>query len=87
MKSLKTSSVLLAVVFATSCANAKPPRGERQPPEEAIAACEGQEVDATVTFTTPRGDEVEGTCKLIEEMLVAVPEHGGRGERGERGER
>jgi hypothetical protein len=48
--------VTLAIVFAR-------PGGERQPPPEAISACTGQEIGASCSVETPRGDTLEGTCQ------------------------
>jgi hypothetical protein len=31
-----------------------------------------------VSFETPRGDTVSGTCSMLDDVLVAVPERRGR---------
>lgn len=49
-----------------------------KPPQEAVTACEGKSEGDKVSFETPHGDTVEGTCKLIQEQLVAVPPKGER---------
>jgi hypothetical protein len=36
--------------------------GPRQPPVEALAACEGQSDGGGCTFTSPRGDQISGVC-------------------------
>lgn len=46
----------------------------RQPPPEAIEACEGKAEGDIVSFETPRGDTVEGSCTLKDDTLVAMPE-------------
>ncbi len=46
------------------------------PPEQAFTACEGQSEGAAVTLTTPRGREVEATCRSIDGRLAAVPARG-----------
>lgn len=45
------------------------------PPPEAIEACEDKAEGDSVSFETRRGDSVEGTCEMVEEQLVAVPEN------------
>lgn len=49
------------------------------PPIEALKACEGKSVGASVQFETRNGRSINGTCKLI-----AVPEHI-KGESGGKG--
>ena len=44
-----------------------------QQPPEAIEACQGQEVGASVTFINRRGDQVNATCNQLGDQLVAVP--------------
>ena len=59
-------------------------RPHREPPQEAIDACDGYNENDTVSFTTPRGDTLEATCKLVKDTLIAVPlEHKRRGKRSE----
>ena len=54
--------------------------GERRgPPEEAFAACDGKTEGDTVSFSTPRHENLSGTCKMMRERLVAVPDHGAEG--------
>lgn len=48
--------------------------GRRGPPPEAIKACSGMQSGDSVTFTTPRGDNLTATCQTIQGQLVAVPE-------------
>ena len=49
--------------------------GRRQgPPPEAIKACKDKAVGDAVSFTGPRGESLAGTCKKINDQLVAVPE-------------
>ncbi len=43
------------------------------PPPEAYEACKEKSEGATVEMTTPRGDTIKATCKLINGQLVAVP--------------
>jgi hypothetical protein len=54
-----------------------PPQGPMKPPPEAIAACKGKSKGASVQFTTPRGDTLQGVCKEFEGALTAMPPHGG----------
>lgn len=86
MKSLLIVTVcasLLCLSGVTLAQKSSKGNGERQPPKEAIAACESQSEGASVSFTSPRGDTLNATCVLIDEQLVAVPEgHKGRGGKG-----
>jgi len=50
-------------------------KGRRGPPPEAFEICEGKSEGDSVSFTTPKGDSVEATCKLMREKLVAVPDN------------
>lgn len=59
--------------------------GEREgrghgPPKEAIDACAGKSAGETVSFSTPCGYEVSGTCREVSGALTAVPEGWPRGE-------
>lgn len=49
----------------------------REPPEEAITACEGQAEGNECSVTTPRGDTLEGTCKYTpdDKYFVCEPEN------------
>lgn len=69
-----TLILTLSVVSMHALANqGKGPR-HGKPPKEAIEACENKSEGEQVSFTTKRGHELSGTCKLMEEMMVAVPE-------------
>lgn len=76
MKNPTKIVTLLSLCLAIShvSANPKPPR-DRKPPQEAIEACADKSEGDVVTFETRRGDQLEATCELMEEQLVAVPEH------------
>lgn len=52
------------------------------PPPEAIEVCKDKSEGNTVEFTNRRGDKIRGTCKLIDNQLVAVPEGGPRRPQG-----
>ena len=60
--------------------------GQNGPPQEAIDACSGKSDGASVSFETPRGDSVSGTCKEMQGQMVAVPENGRRGQGQGRGQ-
>ena len=83
MKNLtKIVSILsLSLVISHVSANPRPPR-DGKPPQEAIEACVDKSEGEVVTFETRRGDRLEAICTLMEEQLVAVPEH--RKKRGDR---
>ncbi|MEM8660682.1 MAG: hypothetical protein AAGF35_07350 [Pseudomonadota bacterium] len=58
-------AIALTSWFASNIANAEP--GEqnskrRGPPPEAIAACESSAEGDSCSFTSPRGDSIEGSC-------------------------
>jgi hypothetical protein len=50
----------------------KGPRGPRQPPPEARAACDGLADGAQCRFTSPRGDAVQGVCRSPAGELACV---------------
>ena len=66
--SLATASLMLAATASMATE-----REHRQPPPEAIEACQEMTADSNVSFVTPRGDTLEAKCKLINDQLVAVP--------------
>jgi hypothetical protein len=76
-KSAKVVFVVAMCAFSVaSFAQDRPARGEgrpKSPPPEAIEACSGKAEGDTVNFETRRGDDLAGTCRLIDEQLVAVP--------------
>jgi hypothetical protein len=85
MKETVAALGLLAVVATAGLAFGQPPGGGPPPgpPPEAIQACQGRTVGATVQFQTPRGDTITGTCREMHGQLVAMPEGGpGRGPQG-----
>ena len=54
-----------------------PGRGRRgEPPPEAYAACKDKSEGDKVEITTPWGDKMTATCKLMDGKLVALPEGG-----------
>jgi hypothetical protein len=69
---------LTAMVTATAGASfsIQGSLGSKKPPPEAYEACKEKSDGATVEMTTPRGDTIRATCKLINGQLVAVPEGG-----------
>jgi len=53
-----------------------PPRGERQPPVEAVEACHNHASEALCRFISPRGDDISGHCRSpMGNMMVCVPDH------------
>lgn len=83
MKStLLFAGLMLSLSSIAWAAPPKGPGGEGQrmgPPQEAIDACIGKTEGESVSFTTPRGNTVNGTCQLKEDTLVAVPENAPQG--------
>ena len=57
----------------------------RGPPQEAISACSGQSEQASCSFTTPRGDEVSGSCRNTPDGMACAPAGGPQGMRGQDG--
>lgn len=51
--------LIVTISFANQNANGQGQREMREPPQEAISACEGDEC----SMSTPRGDTLEGSCK------------------------
>lgn len=50
-------------------------RERRQPPQVAIDACIDKVEGDAVLFTTRRGNELEATCKIRRDQLLAVPDN------------
>jgi hypothetical protein len=63
------------------------PRGRRHhgPPPEAISACDGLSDGDTCSFTSRRGDEIEGTCGTTRGGDFACMPEGGPPGKGRRG--
>lgn len=88
---------LLATLLCLAAFAAQPPapagqpdQGQarhRMPPPEAYEACDGKKAGDRVTFTTPRGEKMSGTCTLIPARLAAAPDHppGGPAGQGNQG--
>ena len=75
MRNSVVTTLVMASVLVSQLALAKPDReGRGQPPQEAIAACEGKSQGDEASFSTPHGHNVSGTCQTIQDVLVAVPE-------------
>lgn len=64
------SPLLYALLFAAANAGAQqqppaPPKDRHGPPQEAIDACKGKKDGDAASVKTPRGDTVQGTCRLV----------------------
>ena len=57
-------------------------RQRREPPQEAINACDGKNAGDKVEFETPRGETVTGTCVNNGDLIFAIPEGGHQSPRG-----
>ena len=57
-------------------------RQRREPPPEAIKACDGKSAGDKVEFETPRGETVTGTCVNNGDLNFAIPEGGHQPPRG-----
>jgi len=63
--------------FSTlACAQGTPGGKPPGPPPEAVAACTGKAVGASVSFTGRRGETVTGICEKIGDVLAARPAGG-----------
>jgi hypothetical protein len=71
---LALSGILTAPAWASFRSQGSP--GSKGSPQETIDACKEKSEGAAVEMTTPRGDTIRATCKLINGQLVAVPEGG-----------
>lgn len=78
-KTIGIAAVLALIPAAGQAAGDLGGRGHG-PPEEAIDACAGKSAGETVSFVTPCGYEVSGTCREVSGALTAVPEGWARGE-------
>ncbi|GLR12746.1 hypothetical protein GCM10007907_15360 [Chitinimonas prasina] len=76
---------LPSLAAANPAAPGQAPGQRRVPPNEAFAACDGKQEGVKVSFTTPHGDTVSGTCKMIAARLAAIPDHPPRQRPGEPG--
>jgi hypothetical protein len=91
-KRLAIQSILWATLScAAGTALAQPPQGQQSPadqpdqqprhhhgpPPEALAACKSASSGQQCSFTSPRGDQVSGTCLAHEEgkPLACRPSH------------
>ena len=52
-------------------------QSRREPPKEAISACENKKTGDTCSMSTPKGDTLEGTCKNTpdDKYFVCMPEN------------
>ena len=73
----KIATVIVLCAGLPLLAHAERGRGEkpRHPPQEAFDACVDAQEGDLVSFETPRGDVLEGTCRIMRggDELVAVP--------------
>ncbi|WP_332853996.1 hypothetical protein [Duganella sp. S19_KUP01_CR8] len=80
MKTVRTWMSLAAVASVSLAASAQngPPSGGQPPgpPPEAVAACKNKAEGTKVTFKGRRGEDVQGVCKKMRDIVVAVPEGG-----------
>ncbi len=85
-KCMKWTTALLTVlviVLGSSWAFGGPGgEGRKSPPSEAIEVCKDKAEETAVEFTTPRGDKVKATCRMM-----ALPEDfaGNDGRKGPKG--
>ncbi|MEO1173350.1 MAG: hypothetical protein AAFX94_15055 [Myxococcota bacterium] len=77
---IRCVTLFVASVLVSATANAQE-RGRREPPPEALAACEGRSEGDACSFEGRRGGAVNGTCRIPpqSQQLACVPEGGRRG--------
>lgn len=75
------SVILLSLVAINGWASSKggPGGGKHGPPPEAIEACAGKSVGASVVFTDRRGESLEAVCREKNGLLAAVPNKNSKG--------
>jgi len=76
---LLLSALLISVVSMSSFSQEEraSKKGRKGPPEAALSACQGLQVEQACTFISPRRGEVSGTCvipKNGESTLACKPE-------------
>ena len=71
--------MVVALLNTTAAAHPSQSGKRHGPPPAALKACEGRTEGDSVSFETPRGDTLEGTCKKIAGELAAVPENHSKG--------
>lgn len=87
---LTASFLILLISIPFTGTNAQQQRGGGRggPPEEAIQACADKVENDSCSFSSPRGDSVEGSCLSPPEgrdgPLACAPEGGHRPPRGSR---
>ena len=68
-----------AILSGPASAAGAPPRPDGPPPappQEAVAACVGKSVGASVSFTGPNGEQLSGECRQMGDTLAAMPPGG-----------
>ncbi|MES2325392.1 MAG: hypothetical protein V4633_24320 [Pseudomonadota bacterium] len=63
MKSIISIALLLASAFVLAAPG--PREHRRGPPPEALEACKDKAAGSKVEMKTPRGDTVQGTCRMV----------------------
>jgi len=84
---LTASALFLLISIPFTETNARPGGGRGGPPEEAIEACANKAENDTCSFSSPRGDMVEGSCLSPPRgkgALACAPEGGHRPPPGSR---
>jgi len=78
MKKSLVTLCILSVSLAFANQPTQPKSGKRQPPQEAITACEGKDDGSSCTVKTPRGHTLEGTCRTTpdKKYFACKPKNG-----------
>lgn len=75
---LSLAAALATAACLARAQPAQPPNGAPPgPPQQAIAACNGQAEGATVSFSGPRGESFTGICQKTPDGVLAARPAGG----------
>lgn len=61
----RATIALLLLLSGSAFAQAGPREERRGPPQEALDVCKGKKEGSSAEVTTPRGDIMKGTCRMV----------------------
>ncbi|MFT7002858.1 MAG: hypothetical protein ACJAWW_000192 [Sulfurimonas sp.] len=70
-------TIILSILMLGATVMFAQDQSRREPPKEAITACENKASGDTCSITTPKGNTLEGTCKNTpdDKYFVCMPEN------------